>query len=96
MTNEPKDDKILVEVKLMFNDGTSKTVKPKETDTEARDRLLNPYKGELDDVYEWIIPKLNKLGGQLDIAFTALIQKYGFDGEEAEDEINKLIETEML
>lgn len=96
MTKEEKSDRMLVEVKLMFDDGTSKTVKPRETDTEARDRLLNPYKGELDDVYEWIIPKLNKLGGQLDIAFTTLIQKYGFDGEEAEDEINKLIETEML
>lgn len=96
MTKEPKDDKILVEVELKFSDGTSKTVKPRETDSEARDRLLNPYKGELEDVYEWIVPKLNKLGGELDIAFTALIQKYGFDGVEAEDEINKLIETEML
>lgn len=96
MTNEPKDDKTLVEVELKFNDGTSKTVKPRETDAEARDRLLDPYKGELDDVYEWIIPKLNKLGGQLDIAFTALIKKYGFDGVQAEEEINKLIETEML
>ena len=100
---DQEDD--LKKVILVFNDFSTKVKEPRETLSQARERLENPenpYNKNNDpdspmteDVENLLIPEMNKLGSYIDVAYHVLCNR-GLSSDKAWDLISKLMQSEVF